>query len=445
MQFLDFSPPAIPTLDQQRDALRKGLGRATQWAAAGLLAKEALLEACLEDQRFDRHFEDNRAGWLWKIMTISGVISQLRDPILDAFRSTNDELDACQFVELALQFALNGDEGFRQQLYDFVGQRQIAESPSIGERQLLRLDGEAALLFLTRIRGRHLGSHNWEWDDFAIVDTATANFGESRVRELLEASDEPEIRRFVSVWRAHTKLPMDRDDQWQTHVQKMKTLSAYDVIVAAQGGEQPNWLRGWGAQADEKDLEAVRNVLSTEQDPVVIATLLRVFANRAMPTFDSRLIELCQHSDDVVRRWAFNALEQNSHPLVREFALQELSHPNMDRPVVSLLIKNFEKGDEQRLLDQVELPGDPCLRHWILMDVIHVLEQNEAADRLKLGQISYFHTPCQECRFYSARLLFDRGDVPAWIAEECGSDANDACHALGKTKCSPDDDVIKEL
>ena len=97
-----------------------------------------------------------------------------------------------------------------------------------------------------------------------------------------------------------------------------------------------------------------------------------------------------------------------------------------------MLKKNFEKGDEQRLLDQLELPEDLRLRHWLLSDVVHLLEQNIDADSQKLGQIAYFNTPCQECRFYAARLLFDRNSTPAWLAEECGSDANEEIHVLGE-------------
>jgi hypothetical protein len=67
LEFHDFSPPINPTLDQQSDGLKKGLGRALKWATRGVLSTGALLEACLHDQRFDRQDEDNRGEWLWKI------------------------------------------------------------------------------------------------------------------------------------------------------------------------------------------------------------------------------------------------------------------------------------------------------------------------------------------------------------------------------------------
>lgn len=45
MKFADYSPPATPSVDQQRDALKKGLGRAMQWAISGRLDEATLLDA----------------------------------------------------------------------------------------------------------------------------------------------------------------------------------------------------------------------------------------------------------------------------------------------------------------------------------------------------------------------------------------------------------------
>ena len=57
MKISDYSLPSSPSLDQQRDALQKGLGRAMLWAMQGRLNDEPLLAACLRDQRFDMQVE----------------------------------------------------------------------------------------------------------------------------------------------------------------------------------------------------------------------------------------------------------------------------------------------------------------------------------------------------------------------------------------------------
>lgn len=402
-----------------------------QWAAAGVLAAEPLLNACLHDQRFDTQCEDHRGEWLWKIIAHSGAAQQIRDPVLSGLRDAS-ERDAFQLCELALHFARSGDEDFRKQLYDFVKRRQFPGSPGIGERQLLSLDGEEAFRFLARLRGQALETQSWEWDDEAVIRDAIDDLGETQVRELLAESQEPEIRRFMTGWLENALPPTEPESPRDSHIEQMRTIPVSEVMQAVYTEGQCNWLRGWGMYADEPALEVVLDRILAESTPAVLSKLLRAFSNRPLPYVVPRLIYLMNHTDRDVRHWAVNALGSTSHPLIRAFALTELrSRTVLERPPVSLLIKNFEPGDEQRLLDQVELPEDVTQRHGMLMDVIKLFERNESADCSKLGQIIYFHTPCQNCRFDAAHLLFDQGAVPDWLAEECRFDAEEGCRELG--------------
>jgi hypothetical protein len=86
VKIADFSPSCSPSLDQQRDALQKGLGRAIQWALAGRLADGPLIDACLHDKRYDRQCEDNRGEWLWTIINALEATERLRQPVLESLR-----------------------------------------------------------------------------------------------------------------------------------------------------------------------------------------------------------------------------------------------------------------------------------------------------------------------------------------------------------------------
>ena len=99
-KFIDFSPPRSPSLDQQRDALRKGLGRAVQWASVGCLADEPLLDACLKDQRHDMQIDGCRAKWLWQIIELLDARDRFRAPIFHALYLLADARSAYQRSEL---------------------------------------------------------------------------------------------------------------------------------------------------------------------------------------------------------------------------------------------------------------------------------------------------------------------------------------------------------
>ena len=86
-------------------------------------------------------------------------------------------------------------------------------------------------------------------------------------------------------------------------------------IISEAGSDEDHYLRfrAWGRHADEADLAVVLQHLWESRDPNISSNLLKVFSNRALPTFDIRLIDLCQHGDSEVRRCALNALQNNEH------------------------------------------------------------------------------------------------------------------------------------
>lgn len=431
MKFGDYSPAAWPSLDQQRDALRKGLGRAMQWAIGGRLDDEPLLEACLHDQRFDGQVEDSRGDWLWKMVQAVGAAERFRVPILHALYDLSDSRSATQVCELARCYAKQGDEAFRSQLYEIVAKRPFEDTPWLGEEEIIAVDGEQGFLFAARVRGRLLSGRDWEWDDDYLIHLAADRFGEGRVSALLEASSDAAIRRFREGWQRDKQEKKERESL-PSHRERMRATPVEAVFQAAQSEDKCFWFRGWGLQADESDLQAVLQRLWTVPNPSVLAKMLRIFSGRALPEFDARLIDLCRHEDEEVQRWALRALKENEHPLIQDFARTELRSGVQDGSVVALFIKNYRKGDEYLILESMDFTEDECELHWLLMDVIKVLEKNPEADCFPLGVIAYASTPCENCRFYAARLLHNQQVAPKWLSEECRYDSCKDCRELAE-------------
>lgn len=428
LQFADYSPPASPTLADQQDALQKGLGRAMQWALAGKLADEPLLAACLRDGRYDSQVDDARGDWLWTIIVAAGAAGCLRVPILHALYDLPDECTAVQLCQFARHYAADGDDAFRERLYAIVEQRPFEDRDSLGEEDLIRLDGERGFLFAAGVRGRELASRDWDCDAM-LVENAVEYLGAERVDALLDAAADEETRRFVRGWRSQIRRVRDPNPQ-QSHIDRMRAIGVEVILAEAESNRVGSGrLRAWGMHADEANLEIVLQRLWAARDAKVIVKLLRVFSNRALPLFDARLIELCRHSDEDVRRWARSALSMNAHPLVRKFALAEMAKGPPDRGIVSLFVRNYMPSDEHRLLDAIELPSDCDLSHWLLMDVTKLLESNPTADCSRLGVAVYALTPCGHCRFHAARLLQSRGAAPHWLGDECCHDAEADCRA----------------
>jgi hypothetical protein len=429
VKFGDYAPPSTPSLAQQQDALRKGLGRALLWASRACLDEAALLEACLRDQRFDSRAEECRGAWLWELIRAVGGTERFRVPILHALYELSDDSSANQLCELARCYAETGDETFRTRLYEIVEQKPFTESAWLGEYEVVWLDGIQGFLFAARVRGKQLADRAWEWDDGSLIDLARERFGEEHVGGLLEASGDEALRRFRESWRQERQRKTEGSEA-QSRREQVAATPVDEVLRAAEGTGRCIWLRSWGKHASEEALQTVLQYLWAAREPRVLANLLQVLSPRALPTFDARLIELCRHGDEAVRRWAFAALEENAHPLVREFALAEAQKGLRAGSVVALFRNNYQPRDEHRILEALDLPADADELHRLLMDVVKVLEQNPEADCSRLGILSYALTPCAACRFWAARLLLDRHIAPGWLIEECRYDSEKDCREL---------------
>lgn len=430
LTFCDLSPPAAPSLAQQADALRKGLGRAAQWASRGQLAETVLLEACLHDQRYDMQVAERRGIWLWQMIQAMQAVERFRTPILDALRTFPDQRSALQLCELARHFAEAGDERFRKRLYEILEQQPIADWSALGEDEVVSLDGEAGFLFAARLRGRQLFTREWEWDDTALLQNASTKFGEARINELLSAPSDEAMSRFERGRRQHVEQRAEKEPlpTWRDRV---RAIRPSEIISRAHSRDSGyGQFRAWGMHAEESDLTTVLQELWTTEPAPALANLLAVFANRALPQFDARLIDLCRHEDKLVRRRAYTALAMNAHPLVRSFALEHLERRVSEALVVGLITHNYEPGDEHRLLAALEMPNDEDELHALLMDAAKLLETNPTADCSQLATTVYAMTPCENCRFFALRLLNGQQAIPQWMREECRHDSAEDCRKL---------------
>lgn len=429
MQFRDYSPAATPSPDDQRDALRKGLGRAAQWAAAGRLDADLLLEACLHDQRFDTQCEGMRGDWLWRLVRAVRATDRFRVPILHALYELADERDVAQLCQFAYHYAATGDEAFRTRLYEIVERKPVANNPDLGEEELVALDGLAGFLFAARVRGKRLATVDWEWDDGGPFFHAAERFGEEQVIALLEASTDEAVVRYRQCWLGD-RQEREARKQGPTPGDRMAAIPIDEILRIADGDARPYQFRYWGRSAAEADLQVILDRLWHAHEPRVIRNLLTVFRARPLPAFDARLLDLCRHDADEVRDQALKALKENAHPRVRDFALTELSAKPPDGNVVDLFLNNYREGDEQKILYAIALPADENDLHWLLMASVKVLEKNREADCSRMAVVVYALTPCSNCRFYAARLLVSQQAAPAWLRDECGCDCEEDCRTL---------------
>lgn len=425
MNCVDPSPPMIPSHDQQRDALRKGLGRAVLWAKCGRWNDEgALLEACLYDMRYDRQCESPRGIWLWEIVEAVGAVDTFREAILTATITIVDDIAAQQLCQFCVMYARRGDERFRTRLRDIVAKKPVAHCPWLGEMELIELDREAGFLFAARLRGSSLSNREWDWDDLSVIDKATETLGEQTVVSILNRESETsiDIDRFRTLWQSATVM---RAGIVRGSADRKSKLSLEEIIhEAARGQSRPTLFPRWGKDASDADLWTIKDRLLRQSDPNILVNYLCIFSNRAMTHFDERMLTLLNHTNERVRDRAYKAVSQNAHPTIRKFVIENLRARIAVSGFLELFVRNFQPGDEDLLNDNLTLPDNRDECHRIISNLMKILEQNPSADCTELALRLYLTTPCAICRSGTAELLFRQKVAPAWRVDECRWDAN---------------------
>ena len=426
MQLADCSPPANPTVEEQRDALTKGLGRAFQWARAGTLDQQILLEACLNNLVFDFQVDESRGGWLWQLINERGAFEAFRNPLLQALNSLSDFRDASQLCEIAVEYALTGDTDFRNVLRRIAIRQPLGEeSLEDAEKAVMEFDGIEGFLKLAAEYGKRMKHRDWEWQASRLMDRAEERFGKEVVKAAISRSRHSDIVRLRRKWyrqyRASSKSQVRRN---RTDEQ----AGADDLIAQLKTngrGRISQWR--WAREASEEELRKVAQATLAEKDRKVLARLLQVFVNRDWPEDVDRLVEFCRHENEYVSNAAWLAANRLSHPAVRALAIEGAKAGFPDPKAIGAFAANYVEGDEDLILEAIVLSEFETINHVLFLEALDVLKLNATSDLFRLALAAYRYTPCSLCRSDAVDGLVVCNLAPEWLLEECRDDANGIC------------------
>lgn len=426
MKLGDCSPPTNPTIDDQKDALKKGLGRAFQWARAGKLDEEVLLEACLNNLVFDFQIDESRGVWLWDLINASGAVEAFRRPLLDALDSLSDFRDASQLCEIAVEYAFSGDTDFRNVL------RRIAIRQPLGDETLedadesvMEFDGIAGFLKLAAVYGKRSKHRGWEWQASWLMDRAGERFGKDVVKAAISRSWHSDIVRLRRKWYRQNRS----SSKWQRRRKRRDEQASADELIdqlkTSSSERICRW--GWSRKASEEDLRKVAQATLAEKDPKALTRFLQVFGNRDWPEDVDRLVELCRHLNEYVTNAAWQAANRLTHPAVRALAIEGAKAGFPEPRAIGSFAANFVEGDENLILEAIVLSEFETVNHSLFQEALDVLKLNSNSDPSQLALAAYRHTPCTLCRSQAVERLVDRNLAPEWLLDECRDDACETC------------------
>ena len=385
--------------------------------------RDALLYACLHDLRFEHWTEEGRGFYLHTLITISGDIEFYREkilatlPTLEITEERNNDL--LQLMNLVRLMAQTGDVEAKTALYTTYEQN-AAKGHFYGGDELTELDGVEGLIFLVDryddAASEDLWDYEWQLSNLEERD------GEATIRQELEAKCAGHPLR--EDWLK--RLDAYREERKATFEKKTESSRpTYEDLKQkiAEKGVRCNTGRWWGKRFTEEERLEVANDLLGETDLDRRIPLLRVFDEVPFPLDPEPLFMWAKDEDKDLSWAALWAIGSLQSPKVRAFALEIIEQQRTASPAVKMLLKNYELGDEERIIVALERITNPNYYHSLGMDVRDFERAHPSPLSTKMMTLLYRDNPCSFCRNTAVERLVELNALPAWIRDEAMYDA----------------------
>ncbi|MEY2933758.1 MAG: hypothetical protein RL033_4507 [Pseudomonadota bacterium] len=356
-----------------RHALGTGLGRAQlhveRFGAQSV--RDEILEAATTSKVYDPQVDGLRSAWLAELCVQSDLVQ-----VVTERRATGSDWDRALRCELLKQFALRGHESARVALCAACKRWKNDFTRDYACRELVDLDGAKGLVFAARRLGRLR-------IPAGVAPTASQRVQGPRQREAVQ-----------------------------------------DVVGAISFAKTSlHWLRRWGRDASEEELEAVFALATPSAAAIVLENVFRCLSEAKRPPIEPWVFELLEHRDVNVRRCCAGALSHHVQPRVRAAGLAALQ---VDLPLaLTLLRENAIQEDIEAMVGALRPVADRDAEHEVVCGLNELLRDNGRVRAPALASYVYERSPCMECRQKAVEVLEAQGLTPPWLRVECSRDASE--------------------
>jgi hypothetical protein len=167
------------TQEEFRRAIEQGLGRAILCLQKHNPEpyKEIILEACLKDTAYVKHFSYNKSAYLNELLSAFTDALELRKQILEAFKNSIPDEEDRPKPALILEFAKAGLPNAREAIYDdFLKAAEIGLDWASG-KEIVKLDSLSGLLFIAPYLGEMVDGDNKDEIPWHYVRDLSENLG----------------------------------------------------------------------------------------------------------------------------------------------------------------------------------------------------------------------------------------------------------------------------
>ncbi len=410
------------TQKQFKEALLRGQGRCIQAAKANPEKYwPVVLWACSHEVAFDPQCEGSRAWYVYQLIGCYEDRQPFQEAVIESLEKTKSSgsWKVQYLAELLQHFAVDGDRAAENALWDkyealyqvLLRKKRLPEGifPERDDFHALCVvlaDRRAAMVKIAEDIGRlYLTKDFYDSGAFDWLFSSGAKRYMATLKKRGEKSE---------AIAAYLREGLKEEQALEEKCQEVRAMLSGRRLSAALK-------KSGDAQAVEAHARAYRE----QTEPEARAEALDAFCVCPYPEDPSPILEDAVSAHPWLRAAAWRALENITHPKVRQFALEQLEKDF--ESAFPVWLANYRQEDEALLTQLVaSVPVDfACTTAWhsVQIDVLRMEAQGKRVPAALLRYI-YESNYCSCCRLDAVEQMGKRRMLTDEILEECLLDSN---------------------
>lgn len=389
---------------------------------------DLLLNACLNDLRYDSQAEPVRGDWLYEMISGTEHEAALRKAVFEAISQQQEYYLWQQLASICKGMALKGNEQAQHLLRSFsLTRANDPKTIDLGANEWIEVGGTNALLELARIYGEQiLISAN-------VYPTAFLDIFNKKdfdARNFLKQHGESDL--FIKTYAEYIDSVNLVTKPTCSNTDAKNKYSLENLLEASKGNAPASRFRNkyFGKDATNEELEKVYDALISATTDVERVKLLWVFIERSLPKVNELFLQWAENADFELRQATTLALANTTDSRIHSLAQSKVRNGCIlenDGHSIKLFKSNYCADDVALIREAIYSLNDETddlERHKLGFDIRDICESQSDLKLVPLILWSYEYNPCSVCRERAIKLLDQFGFFTKELIEECLHDGS---------------------
>jgi len=393
-----------------------------------------IIKASLKNLSYDNQCE-SRDEYVFGLIERSAQKEKIKQTIFHALASDKqDDHDFYHLCNLVARFAEQGEEEARKTIYKRYDSDPFGFCQNCDEEIIVKLDGMKGLKRIAEIKGKALLENIESCITHWIATNLQENNPQINVYEELAraAENNQSIKAYVDA------IMDDKENRPQWEREKY----SYETITEAiKKYKRVHIAEKWKKELSKKDVRKLADDLLIQTERQTTASYMSIFNTIKWPYDYGILLKYASLPSMQNKKWqsknwdmlvakSCDALKFFSGADIREMALTKLDEVRIPYEYMSLLLKNYKKGDAKLLADIITRCNNDDEIHSTAWGIIEIYNKNTTKECKKPLEALYEKMNCGQCRTKIIKILIKNKALSDKIQREIQFDSEEDIRKL---------------